>query len=336
MTSTQITVQDNSEFDPNLLTELGSYLPRILNDNGLPDLTPVLLEPVNNYHKSTAYVYFNRKTQLPQAVVKVLNNKNWDNQIDMIQKENQIGVYVEEKIPTIKSRKMKIYQSQDENPTGIVYYEYLGQAQTNLSNTEEIIDLSIEVFELLSLLHFTTISTVPGYSIDEVKRRKENHEVAKLTCKYLLQDVKRENLDPDHEIERIIYEKWFPVFNQQTLFSLTHRDITLSNIIRMSNGGITFIDWTYSAWTDPTYDIANMVFWTIKTGTNKNLIMKQIIELSNLYKKKGFYIEQTFPYFLARKFIDFGRFRGKEYVEIGRKLLGIQDLETLISSAFLT
>lgn len=284
----------------------------------------ISLTPVDNYHKN---VFFVKDVMAPGNdpfyVVKTLDKRiAWDVAEDGVRREHDIAFYASTMVPELQPRTIAAWFAKTDTTPATVFYNYIGETASPTMTPEQILVISQESLELLRKLHLKTISKYYGTSIDEQKRASEHYlnGLGAEKTRYLLNDIKRDLLDPTGEIQQKILEKWIPLLNKQSIFCLTHKDITLSNVLLRNEHVATFIDWTHSRWDDPAYDIAYLAFWAIKHGHADNF-MTELSELEPEYIASGIDISSTFPFYLAFKCIEYGRFKGKDWVNLGKSIL---------------
>lgn len=190
-----------------------------------------------------------------------------------------------------------------------------------------------KVFDYLYNLHSRTISNSFGYSPNSKERyQKGSVNFGRFESRYLLADIKRYNIAfNDQETKDLMRSIDF--LNEAELFCLCHCDATLSNII-WDDPNVYLVDWTYSHFTEPTYDIAYLIFWLLEFKL-LNQAEKEIKRAFKRYQPLGFDIISRFPFYLAHKYIEFGRIKGIHYIEQGKQLLKeipTMSLEDLLSS----
>jgi len=309
----------------NCLVEMG---------HGIDAIRDVEIARVDHYHNNCCYVFLSKEDDSdPAYVMKILDpQKGWDVNETDIRREHNVGAFASKIVPELAPRLFAGWCSSNDNTPGIVLYSYLGEAATYVTEPEQTLEILSKLLPSLVKLHVSTSSTVFGKAIEEEERKSEKYEYGHgmEIAKGLLNDIRRENLDPDGRIESVIKEKWIPILDSEDRFSLCHNDVTMSNILVRDNTPVSLIDWTYSRWGDPSSDLAYLAFWCINRGKGED-----ISELYNLafpvYNENGLHPERTLPFFLAYKCIEYGRFKGEDWVSLGQSLLSIDDSNEAIS-----
>lgn len=298
------------------------------------DASRVTFEPVDHYHKNTVLLKIPSETGEQKLIMKVLDKKlAWDVSETGIVLEHDTGHFVGTLLPELPSRTVAGWFSKDDDMPTLVFYHYLGEAATYIEDPEMILTITNESMNLLSRLHLKTISGKFGKSLSENDRENEQYPegIAAEIVRYLVNDIHRDNLDPEGNIINTIYERWIPILNEPRPFCLTHKDMTMSNIMQKDGHVYTFIDWTYSRWDDPANDLAYLAFWAINFGKGDET-KQHLSELIPQYQSSGLEIDKTFPFFLAFKCIEYGRFKGSQWVEAGKKILSTSNSSEAIES----
>lgn len=323
--------QEGFELERNIRNKLDSCLIEV----GYPmeAIAGMVIAPVDHYHRNCYYITFQDSTESrPTYVFKTLDpKKGWDVHEDMVRREHNVGVYASKKVSGLKPRLLSGWSSATETDPALVLYSYLGEAATYIEDPEETFEILSNLLPLLVDLHISTVSPNFGTSLNESERGQELYTAGNGAeiAKFLLNDIARDNLDPSGEIVNLIRSKWIPMLDQERVFSLTHKDVTLSNIIVEDGKPTSLIDWTYSRWEDPAYDLAYLAFWCVKRGKGGE-IGELINDSLERYHQVGLYPEKTLPFFLAFKCIEYGRFKGNQWVLVGQKLLETNDMNEAI------
>lgn len=294
----------------------------------------VEIAKVDHYHNNCCYVFLGKEEDSdPTYVMKILDpQRGWDVNESDIRREHNVGAFASEIVPELAPRLFAGWCSANDGSPGVVLYSYLGEAATYVTEPEQTLEILSKLLPLLIKLHAGTSSTVFGKALMEDERKKEAYEQGHgmEIAKCLLNDIRRENLDPGGQIEMVIKDKWIPILDSEDRFSLCHNDVTMSNILVKDNTPIALIDWTYSRWGDPSSDLAYLAFWCISRGKGEDI--RELYNLSfPIYNENGFHPERTLPFFLAYKCIEYGRFKGQDWVSLGQNLLSIGDSNEAIS-----
>lgn len=279
---------------------------------------------VDEYHRNVFFVIDpEAPNQEPLYVVKSLDkNVAWDVVENSVRREHDIAYYASTVVPELIPRTVAAWVAKTDMNPAVVLYNYLGEAASPMMDSNQIKKIAQESMVLLQKIHLNTLSRNYGVSLDDEKRVLERYPagLGSEKVRYLLNDIKRDNLDPTGIIHKIISKKWIPLLDAQKIFCLTHKDITLSNILIKDGRVRTFIDWTHSRWDDPAYDIAYLAFWSVKLQ-GQGGIVSAISLAEPRYANSGFDIASTFPFYLAFKCIEYGRFKGRKWVDLGAKIL---------------
>lgn len=304
-------------YTPNLLSSLKHYQKEIASTLNIPP-QQIFVEPVNHYHIYCAKLLVKNTTNTKTYYIKSLDNNYFDNSDKKCLYDICINDHVSSLDSRIKARKVVLHIPTNENYFGLMLYEDLGSALTYISDKPKLMSVCDNILALIADIHFKTLSSSYGKKLLSTTSTTKNH--AFLATNLLFRDLIREDPNKYQPTIDFIKEKYFPIFNNQKAFCLIHGDITMSNIIQCPDNTYTLIDWTNSLWLDPSYDIANIVFWELIFNL-KDRALFQLNKLLSAYKVKGFNIEDTFCFYLARRFIDQGRFTDKKYIDIGIQIL---------------
>jgi len=269
---------------------------------------------VDNYHKNCFFIFDN---DLPRFVVKVLD-QGWDIDMKSIYRDQEVNEYASNLIGVPRRKIVKIIEKNGPNPK-VVVYDFLGLALREDSlEPAELVEYTKDVLDTLRRLHISTASRYFGSSLQETTRSEEKVNIGEAVSCFLLNDIEKESLDTSGEAKRLVKEIWQPILDNEKVFSLTHGDVTLSNMLLVGNG-IALIDWSYSRWSMPSYDLSYLLFWLLKAG-EKELSIRLFADAKKVYASEGFDIEKTCPFFLGQKAIEYGRFKGRDWVDLGKKI----------------
>jgi thiamine kinase-like enzyme len=290
-----------------------------------------ILSCVDDFHMNTYFIQ--DKTGKPLYVLKAINPISWDNSLLMINRELEISRYAYHIFEDMHPRRCKLLKVDEVNKTGVIVYNYVGPAFTYEQDTDTLNYLSELIYKILYKLHAATISESCGFGSFTPMYEMSSPHSGDYSFRYLLRDIERDNLDAGLGIRDSIKNKWIPRLDETKHFVLTHSDVTLSNILlnraKKSAQSITLIDWTYSIWQNPSYDIANMFFWQYKfCGLEK--AVDTLVKTVSKYDSLNIEINEILPCFLARKLIDYGRFNDRRLVNAGAEILGLENLEDMI------
>lgn len=289
-------------------------------------ISKISLKRVDDFHKNIFIIFIpSANASSPVTLIlKILDPKSdWNITSKGIRKEHDFSFYASKMVSGLESRKVAGYFKKTKNLPAIIFYDYLGQAATKIDDPQKILSIVQQSLPLLTELHLKTVSKHFGKSLNVFQRTKEDYfeGVGMEMIRLLLNDIKKDNLDPQGEISCLIEKKWLPILNAEKIFCLIHKDITLSNII-VQNGKVkAFVDWAYSGWEDPAFDLAYLLFWALKSG-QQTATLDLFNSILPLYKKVGFNIETTLSFFLAFKCLEYARFKGERWLKLGRELLG--------------
>jgi len=299
------------------------------------DINPIggiTLTPVDHYHRNCAVLACTHGNG--KKVIKILDSRSFDVRKEEILRENRVGLYASKKVPSLKPREIVGLFTDSNHPDvpTVVVYDYLGRAYGEDVSTKELLKVVDVTLKKITDLHKANISPKWGYSLSEKKRAENPYDIAIETTRYLFNDMTRDGLDPSGKIKGLIENRWHPLFRQVKFFTLCHKDVTLSNIIARPEQDITLIDWTHARWDDPTYDMAYILFWPIMRG-EAHKILDKFKRYQPVYGSMGLDICSRFPFYLAHKFIEYGRFKGLKWVNIGHQLLNLSNAEEAIKFA---
>ena len=284
---------------------------------------------VDCYHNNVFFIKDLKAN--PLFVVKAINPASWDSSISMITREVEISNYSYRVLRDMKPRIPVLFKYNNDTSRGVIVYNYLGSAFTYEKNINIIDTLAKTVYSKLFSLHSNTLSPNAGFGSFSPMYNIQSNNPSDYSFRFLLKDIDREKLDSEKTITKLIVNKWTPLLNQDKIFTLTHADVTLSNIILSGKKieDITLIDWTYSIWQNPCYDIANMFFWHYKY-CGLDLAVKELRAYTKKYKKIGLDIVTGFPPFFARKLIDYGRFNDKILIKRASEILNLENFEDVV------
>lgn len=325
----QLHLVNQNEIDR--VVQLKRQIVVILGDVGvdLHKARNIDLIQVDEYHRNVFFVIDSDSLiKEPLYVIKSLDkNIAWDVAENSIRREHDIAYYASTVVPELIPRTVAAWVAKTDKAPAVILYNYLGEAATPMMDGKQIKKIVQESLILLQNIHLNTISKHYGVSLDDEKRALEKYPAGIGTEKvrYLLNDIKRDNLDPTGKIHKIILEKWIPLLDAQHTFCLTHKDITLSNILMKDGHVRAFIDWTHSRWDDPACDIAYLAFWSAKFKQLDELVMT-MSETEPRYANFGIDISSVFPFYLAFKCIEYGRFKERGWVDLGAKVLNTDSL----------
>jgi aminoglycoside phosphotransferase (APT) family kinase protein len=301
------------------------------------DIKSLSLNRVPDHHSFTRILqvqFVNRREE--RFVVKILKDGKWNTDKSVADILHEIAIQKELNQLGFTTRNYLFVESSSNNPIGIPFSVSTCLEGTPLStmSVREIAALIPKVLDILYNLHSKTISISFGYSLKPKERYTGKGSIlfGDFESKYLLADIKRYNIRFDEQEKKDLMQA-INFLNETDQFSLCHCDATLSNII-WDGSNICLIDWTYSHFTEPTYDIAYLIFWLLELKL-LNEAQKEIERAFKRYQKLGLEIAPRFLFYLAQKYIEFGRFKGVSYIKQGKQLLKeipSKSLEDLLSS----
>lgn len=197
---------------------------------------------------------------------------------------------------------------------------YLPGSSLNIIPRQKMSILIPKILDYLYRLHSKTISSSFGYSLnpEEQYTTKGSIQFGDFESSYLLADIKRDNLKfNSQEMSNLMQA--INSLNRARIFCLCHCDVTLSNII-WDGSSVHLIDWSYSHFSEPAFDIAYTIFWLLELGFLEQA-KEEIQKAFKRYQLLGFNIVPRFLFYLAYKYIEFGRFKGVGYINQGKQLL---------------
>jgi len=301
------------------------------------DIRTVLIEKVADHHPFTRIL----KVCFPDGreekfVAKILKSEKGTEDKSVSDILHEITVQREIKKLGFAVREYLLFETTRNNPIGSPFSvaTYLKGNSLNTMPPQTVSFVIPKVLDYLYDLHSKTISNFFGYFLEPKGRytRKASVRFAEFESKYLLADIQRDNIE-FNTIERKDLMRAINFLNKARLFCLCHCDVTLSNII-WDGSNVHLIDWSYSHFSEPTFDIAYTIFWLLEFGF-LDQARKEIQEAFERYQLLGFNIVPRFLFYLAYKYIEFGRFKGVSYTKQGKELLKeipSKSLEALLSS----
>lgn len=292
------------------------------------------IKPVDDFHRNCLEICApTNQGGEPIFIAKFLDPLlGYDVDEDSVRREHAIGQYASGVVPELKARKLSGWFGATAVSPALVLYDYLGQAATNITGVEETMSIVHDLMPIIVNLHTRTASTYFGQNLNEAQAatRTTPTGIGASITKFLLNDIRRGNMDTSGEIENLIRNRWIPLLDQLNKFSLCHQDITLSNIIIKEGRVNSLIDWTHGGWSDPTNDLSYLFFWALIRGGRQDV--ESLFESAKqVYSDIGLHPEATMPFYLAFKSIEYGRFKGEKWVEMGRELLKCNSAEEAFS-----
>jgi len=301
------------------------------------DIRTILREKVPDHHPFTRIlkVYFPDGKE-ERFVVKILKSEEGTADKSVSDILHEIAVQRELKKLGFAVREYLLFETTMNNPIGFPF-SVATCLKGNSLNTMPLQTVSFvipKVLDYLYDLHSKTISNSFGYSLKPKRRYtgKASIRFAEFESKYLLADIQRDNIE-FNAIERKDLMRAVNLLNNARLFCLCHSDVTLSNII-WDGSNVHLIDWSYSHFSEPTFDIAYTIFWLLEFGF-LDQAKEEIQRSFERYQLLGFNIVPRFLFYLVYKYIEFGRFKGVSYIKQGKQLLKeipSKSLEDLLSS----
>lgn len=283
---------------------------------GKEEIEGISLEKAPEYHPFTRIlVITSTNGRKERAVIKVFETEQVFSDKTLPDILNEIAVQQILKRMGFKTREYLLLQSSSDNPSGVpfVISSYIEGETLNMLSGEEVALLTPKMLDYLYRLHSQTISDFFGY----LEGRKRG-SFGEFESEYLLADIKRDSLIFNSQ-EMADLAQAIQSLNEANVFCLCHCDATLSNII-WNGSNIHLIDWSYSHFSEPAYDLAYIIFWLLEFGYIQEA-RKEIIKFFERYKAIGFDIVPRFLFYLAQKCIEFGRVKGEViYIERGKQL----------------
>lgn len=231
--------------------------------------------------------------------------------------ENEMRVQFALKALGFRSKEYLLVDTDPKNLIKTPFYvsSYLkGQSLEN-SDRQEIEEITPRVLDYLFRLHVSTITNNFGFintPLDSTQDRFSEFE-----AKYLLADIARDSI-PFSVEQRENLTRTINSLDRVTRFCLAHCDVTVRNTL-WNGKDIDLIDWTYSHYSEPGFDIANVVFWLAECGL-ANQLEVELLRSDQRYKGIGFDIAPSFLFYLSQRYIEYGRIKGKSYIEKGKIL----------------
>jgi len=297
----------------------------------------VLIEKVPDHHPFTRIL----KVCFPDGreerfVAKILKSERGTADKSVSDILHEIAIQRELKKLGFAVREYLLFETTRDNPIGFPFSiaTHLKGNSLNIMPLQTASFVIPKILDYLYDLHSKTISNSFGYSLEPKGRytKKASIRFAEFESKYLLADVQLDNIE-FNTIERKDLMRAINFLNNARLFCLCHCDVTLSNII-WDGSNVHLIDWSYSHFSEPTFDIAYTIFWLLEFGF-LDQAREEIQRSFERYQLLGFTIVPRFLFYLAYKYIEFGRFKGVSYIKQGKQLLKeipSKSLEDLLSS----
>jgi len=283
----------------------------------------IFIETVSDYHPFTRILriqYLDGREE--KFVIKILKNKRSNSDKSVLDLLHEIAVQQKLKELGFQVRDYLLIETSENNLLGFPFAvgTYLEGVVLNKESPERVSVILPKVLDYLYELHSHTISTSFGYPDWSPKGsgRKIEERFGKFESKYLLADIKRDNIEFTPSEKSILFRA-ISSLDRAKLFCLCHCDVTLSNII-WNGREVHLIDWSYSHFTEPMFDVAYVIFWLLEFGFIDQA-EREIRRSFKKYERLGFDFVPRFLFYLAHKYIEFGRFKGKAYIERGKKLL---------------
>jgi thiamine kinase-like enzyme len=308
----------DKEWDERKFYEIARYF---LRGNG--NVKTISIERVSDYHPFTRILrvqYLDGKEE--KFVIKILKSKRSNSDKNVLDLLHEVAVQEKLKELGFQVRDYLLIETSENNLLGFPFAigTYLEGVSLNKESPERIVRVLPKVLDYLYKLHSTTVSNSFGYPDWSPKGRgkKIKDRFGEFESKYLLADIKRDNIEFTPSEKKVLLRA-INSLNRAKLFCLCHCDVTLSNII-WNGRGVHLIDWSYSHFTEPMFDVAYVIFWLLEFGF-LDQAEREIRRSFKKYERLGFDFVPRFLFYLAHKYIEFGRFKGKAYIERGKKLL---------------
>lgn len=313
--------------------EIGKYF---LRDK--KDIKSLSLDEVPDHHPFTRILrvqFANGREE--KFVVKILKDEQCNADKSVGDVLHEIAILKELKKLDLTTRDYFLVENNGiDSPVGFPFSvsAYLKGEPLSIMPVQIVSPVIPKVLDYLYNLHSRTISNSFGYSLNPKERcpTKESISFGRFESRYLLADIKSYNIAfNDQEMKNLLQAIDF--LNEADLFSLCHCDATLSNII-WDKPNVCLIDWTYSHFTEPVYDIAYLIFWLLELKLFDQA-QEEIKRAFERYQPLGFNIASRFLFYLTQKYIEFGRIKGVHYIKQGKQLLKevpTRSLRELLSS----
>lgn len=177
-----------------------------------------------------------------------------------------------------------------------------------------LLQASLQLCSYLFRLHSNTLSTTYGFLDCQV----QVSSVGEVETGFLRADLARDRISLGIGASRGL-EKTKEVLNQLGRFCFCHCDVTLRNSL-WDSGQVHLIDWAIARFTHPAYDIAHVLFWLVEEGFQE-VAREEYEKAESRYHTLGFSLAEILPFYLGQRYIEFGRIRGKKYINRGKEIL---------------
>jgi hypothetical protein len=181
---------------------------------------------------------------------------------------------------------------------------------------DNLVKISSTLLGYLYRLHSSTLAEKYGF----LNARKDRGLVGTLETKFLKADMARDGILLGAEASKG-FNAAINVLNRQKQFCLCHCDVTLRNVIWDGNHPY-LIDWAFARFTHPAHDVAHVLFWLMEAG-HWDVAFEKYKSVEKRYLSLGFSMDDIMPFYLGQRYIEFGRIRGKEYIQRGLKMLAV-------------
>jgi len=210
-----------------------------------------------------------------------------------------------------------LYHFDDKPERCFAISTYLPGSTFEKMGKKNLADNAILMLNFLFRLHLRTQSTVYGYTTKK-PLPFEQQTIGETETYFLRSDITRDNINLSNK-EKAGLSHLIKLFNNQQRFCLCHCDVTLRNSLRSKNN-VYLIDWAFCHFTHPAHDIAHVIFWLYEEGLIE-LAGREFIRAQQRYKRIGFQMGPIFTFYLAQRYIEFGRIRGEYFIDKGKYLL---------------
>ncbi len=289
------------------------------------------LEKIPNGNPTSRFLRAGKKT----FVIKILTESSPTDK-NVFHLQNEIIIQAILRNLDFLAKRYLLVELNSDNPARIPFAvsTYIPGKSLSEINKEKIALVIPNVLDYLFLLHSRTISQSFGY-LEKATLKEFTIPFGQFESIYLRADILRDGIDLSFR-EKKNLNRAIEILNQAELFCLCHWDVTRRNTL-IDDSVVHLIDWSYAHYAHPASDIAGVTFWLMELGL-KAQMRRELVRSCERYQRLGFNIASLLPFYLAQRYIEVGRFRGRRYVRKGKKLLEcmpVKSLEEIIKKIWL-